>query len=91
MHTKPWVETWNAMISGRRSDVKIPGLWRISALAEGAPADAKEHMVTRLDENGENDENLKAKLVSYTMNRAQLTRGTSRNCRLRLATWAEVH
>ena len=86
-----WVETWNAMISDRKSDVKIPGLWRISALAERAPADAKEHMVTRLDEIGENDENLKAKLVSYTTNRAQLTRSNSRNCLLRLATWAEVH
>ena len=84
-----WMEKWNAMVSEHSSDVKIPDLWRISALAEEAPTDAKEHMLIRLEGIGERNENLKAKAVSYTTNTAQQTRSTGRDSRWRLTTWAE--
>ena len=59
------------MISEVGGDAKIPDLWRMSALLEIYPKDVKERMLMRLDETGENYENLKAKVVSYTTNKAE--------------------
>ena len=52
-------------------DAKIPDLWRMSALFEICPKDVKEQMLMRLDEIGENYENLKAKVISHTTNKAK--------------------
>ena len=46
----------------------------MSALLEICPKDVKEQMMMRVDEIGENHENLKAK-VSYTTNKTEQTRG----------------
>ena len=54
---------------------KIPDLWRMSALLEICPKDVKEHMLLRLDEVGKNCENLKVKVISYTSNKAEQSRG----------------
>ena len=50
-------------------DVKIPDLWRMLLLLEICPKDAKEQMMMRLDEIGENYDNLKSKVVSHTTNK----------------------
>ena len=42
---------------------EIPDLRRMSALLEICPKDLKKQMMMRLDEIGENQENLKAKVV----------------------------
>ena len=63
-------ETWILMMSELGGDAKIPDLWRMSALLEICPRDVKEQMLLRLDEIGENYENLKAKVISYTTNKA---------------------
>ena len=55
-------------------DAKIRDLW-MSVLLESYPKDVKEQMMMRLDEMGENYENLKAKVVSYTTNKTEQTRG----------------
>ena len=54
---------------------KIPNLWRMSALLEICPKDVKEQMLLRLDEVGENYENLMVKVISYTSNKAEQSRG----------------
>ena len=47
--------------------MKVPDLRRMSALLEiRPPKDVKEQMMTRLDENGENYENIKAKVWCRT-------------------------
>ena len=56
-------------------DAKILDLWRMSALLEMCLKDVKEQMMMRLDEIGENFENLKAKVVSYTTNKIEQARG----------------
>ena len=56
-------------------NVKIPDLWRMSALLEICPKDVKEQMLLRLDEIGGNYENfIKAKVISFTSNKAEHTR-----------------
>ena len=45
------------------------------ALLEICPKDVKEQMLLRLDEVGENYENLKVKVISYTANKAEQSRG----------------
>ena len=47
----------------------------MSALLEICPKDVKEQMLLRLDEVGENYENLKVKVISYTSNKAEQSRG----------------
>ena len=47
----------------------------MSALLEICPKDVKEQMLLRLDEVGENCENLKVKVISYTSNKAEQSRG----------------
>ena len=39
------------------------------------PKDVKEQMMMRLDETGDNFENLKAKVVSYATNKSEQARG----------------
>ena len=80
---------WKAVISELGKDVKIPDLWRISALLEICPRDVKEQMLMRLDEVGENYDNFKAKVVSYTTNKTEQKHkeGTKRRkCRWRWTT-----
>ena len=67
---------WKGMMSELGGDAKIPDLWRMSALLEICPNDVKELM--RLDEIGENYANLKAKVISYTTNKAEQARGGQR-------------
>ena len=71
-----WEEKWKAMMSELGKDAKIRDLWRMSALLDICPKDVKEQMMMmRLDENGENYENMLAKVVSYTTNKTEQTRG----------------
>ena len=70
-----WEEKWTAMMSELGGSSKIIDLWRMSALLEICTKDVKEQMLMRLDEIGENCENLKAKVVSYTTNKAEQARG----------------
>ena len=65
-----WEEKWKGMMSELGGDAKIPDLWRMSALLDICPQDVKEQMSIRSDEIDENYENLKAKVVSYTTNKA---------------------
>ena len=53
-----WEEKWKVMMSELGEGAKIPDLWRMSALLEICPKDVKEQMLLRLDEVGENYENL---------------------------------
>ena len=46
---------------------KIPGLWRM--LLEMRSEDVKDQMLMRLDEVGENCENLKTKVISQSTNK----------------------
>ena len=69
-----WVEL-KAMMSELEKDAKIPDLWRMSTLLEICLKDMKEQMMMRLGEIGENYENLKAKVVSYTTNKTEQAQG----------------
>eukprot|EP00974_Lingulodinium_polyedra_P022643 2187174-Lingulodinium_polyedra.AAC.1 len=57
------------------NDVKIPDLWRMSALLEICPKDRKEQMLMRLDEIGEDYEALKNKVTSYATNKVEQSKG----------------
>ena len=70
-----WEEKWKVMMSELGVGAKIPDLWSMSALVEICPKDVKEQMLLRLDEVGENYENLKVKVISYTSNKAEQSRG----------------
>ena len=70
-----WEETWKAMMSELGGDAKILDLRRMSAPLAISPKDVKEQMMMRLDEIGENFENLKATVVSYTTNKTEQARG----------------
>ena len=70
-----WEEKWKALMSELGEGAKIPDLWRMSALLEICPKDVKEQKLLRLDEVGENYENLKVKVISYTSNKAEQSRG----------------
>ena len=70
-----WEEKWKVMMSELGDGVKIPDLWRMSALLEICPKDFKEQMLLRLDEVGGNYENLKVKVISYTSNKSEQARG----------------
>ena len=71
-----WEEKWKRMNSELGADVKIPVLWRMSALLEICPKDLKEQMLMRLDEIGEDYEALKHKIVSYTTNKVEQNRAS---------------
>ena len=47
----------------------------MSAFLDLCPEEVEEQMMMRLDEIGENYENLKAKVMFYTFNKARQTRG----------------
>ena len=70
-----WEEKWEVMMSEVGEGVKIPDFWRMLALFEICPKDVTEQMFLRLDEVGENYENLKVKVISYTSNKAEQARG----------------
>ena len=67
------------MMSELGEGAKIPDLWRMSALLEICPKDVKEQMLLRLDEVGENYENLKVKVISHTSNKAETVAGSEGN------------
>ena len=70
-----WEVKWKVMMSELGEGAKILDLWRMSALLEICPKDVKKQMLLRLDEVGENHENLKAKVISYTSNMPEQSRG----------------
>ena len=76
--TMQWVDNWKGMMSELTRDAKIPDLWRMSALLETCPKDVMEQMLMRLYEIGENCENLKAKVIYCTTNKAEQARGGQR-------------
>ena len=81
------------MMSELGGDAKLPDLWRMSALLELCPRDVKEQMMMRLDGIGENYENLKARVVSYTTKRLS-KREEDRHicmCRWRWTTWVAAN
>ena len=53
-----WKKSGNRRCRSSEGDAKIPDLWRVSPLLEICPKDVKEQMVMRLDEIGENYEEL---------------------------------
>ena len=55
-------------------DVKTPDLWRMLALLDMCPKDVKEQMTMKVGGIGENHENFKAKVVSYTTNKSEQAR-----------------
>ena len=55
-----WEEKWKTLITEFRGDATIPDLWRMSALLDMCPEDVNGQMLMRLDEIGENYENLKS-------------------------------
>ena len=69
-----WEEKWKVMMPQLEEGAKIPDQWRMSALLEIRPKDVKEQMLLRLDDVGENYENLKVKVISYTSNKAEQSR-----------------
>ena len=73
-----WVDNWKGMMSEFTGDAKILDLWRMSALLKTFPKDVMEQILMRLYEIGENYENLKAKVISYTTNKAEQARGGQR-------------
>ena len=78
------------MMSELGVGAKIPDLWRMSALLEICPNDVKEQMLLRLDEVGENYENLKVKVISYTSNKGRTvarSEGNSNADGARLRQW----
>ena len=74
-----WEEKWKVM-SELGEGAKIPDLLRMSALLEICPKDVKEQMLLRLDEVGENYENLKVKVISYTSNKAEQSGSEGNSC-----------
>ena len=60
---------WKILMFELGKEAKIPDFWCVSALSEICPE------MMRLDEIGENYENLKAKVVFYTFNKAEQTLG----------------
>ena len=70
-----WEEKWNRMKAELGAEVKIPDLWRMSALLEICPQDLKEQMLMRLDEIGEDYEALKHKILTYATNKIEQTKG----------------
>ena len=77
--TTQWEVKWKAMMSELGGDSWTPDLWRMSAVFEICPKDVKEQMMMRLDEIGENCENLKARVVSYTTNKTEQARGAQKD------------
>ena len=69
-----WEEKWKSMMSELGSEAKIPELWRMSALLEMCPREVKDQMLLKLDDIGENYEQLKNKVISYTTNRVEQNR-----------------
>ena len=69
-------EKWKAMKK------KIPDLWRTSVFLETCAKDVKEQMMMRLDEIGEHNENLNAK-VCHTRRARPSKRGNICMCRWR--------
>ena len=55
-------------------DAKIPDIWRMSALQEICPKDAKDQMLMRLNEVAENHERSKTNVISYSTNKADQPR-----------------
>ena len=66
-----WEEKWRRMLAELGPEVRIPELWRMSALLEICPKGVQEQMMLRLDEIGESYEILKAKIISYVTNRVE--------------------
>ena len=70
--------SWKTMMSELGKGAKMPGQRRKSALLDICPTYVSEQMMMvmfKLDEIGEIYENLKAKVVSYTANKTEQTRG----------------
>ena len=70
-----WEDKWKAMMSELGGDVKTPDLWRMPAFVEMCPKNVNGQMMMRLDEIGENYENLKANVVPCMTNRTEQARG----------------
>ena len=87
-----WEEKWKVMMSELGEGAKISDQWRMTALLEICPKDVKEQMLLRLDEVGENYENLKVKVISYTSNKAETVARSEGNseCRWSSTTSVEV-
>ena len=71
-----WADRWGRMMTELGNDVKIPDLWKMSALMELVPKEIKEHMMGRMDEMGKDYGVLKNKMLSYATNRVETSRTT---------------
>ena len=60
-----WEGKWRRMMAELGPEVKIPDLWRMSALLEISPRGVREAIEFRLDEIGEDYAKVKANVVAY--------------------------
>ena len=70
-----WEERWKSMMTELGIEAKIPELWKMSALLEICPKEVREQMLLKMDDIGENYEQMKNKIMSYTTNKIEQTRG----------------
>jgi len=70
-----WEQKWKKMMEEINDDkVKIPELWKMSALMEMIPKDLKEHMLLKMDEVGDKYEVLREKIIVYANNKVETGR-----------------
>ena len=66
-----WEGRWKRMMAELGSEVRIPDLWRMSALLEICPRGVREAMEMSLDDIGENYELMTSKVIAYVTNRVE--------------------
>ena len=66
-----WEGRWRRMMAELGTDVRIPDLWRMSALLEICPRGVREAMELQLDVIGESYEVMKTKVIAYVTNRVE--------------------
>ena len=66
-----WEEKWRRMIVEIGQEMKIPDLWKMSALLEIVPKTVQEQVMLGMDEIGDSYEKLKHKILTYVSNRVE--------------------
>ena len=70
-----WEERWRAILGDLELGATIPRMWKMAAFLELCPKEVKDQMFQRMDEIGQNYEVLREKVLSYTANKVEHTRG----------------
>ena len=66
-----WEGKWRRMMAELGPDIRIPDLWRMSALLEICPKGVKDAIELRLDEIGEDYSKMRAKVMAFVDNRVE--------------------